>query len=267
MESRDGDTIKRQVEREFGARAEAYVQSASHASGDDLARLVELAQPGPETDALDVATGGGHTALAIARHAHSVVASDLSQSMLDSAAAFIKRQGQTNVRFVQADAEALPFPDGSFDLVTCRIAPHHFPNIVQAVREWARVAKPGGRIVLEDSVAPEEPELDEYINTFERIRDYTHGRSYTTREWLRFFEEAGLQITHTEYWHKTHPFQDWVARGAMLNPQQDRAQLDEMFRNASPEAQSKFQLVSDRSGNPESYTDEKIMIVALKPQA
>lgn len=264
METPGAEVLKSQVQREFAARADAYVKSVGHASGDDLARLVELAQVTAHTVALDVATGGGHTALALAGQARLVVASDLALPMLQSAAAFI--QGRGNVCFSVADAEALPFADGSFDLVTCRIAPHHFPDVGQAVREWARVLRPGGRVTLEDSVVPDDAELDSFMNTLERIRDYTHGRSYTEREWRAFFHGAGLEVLHTETWSKDHPFQDWMERGAMLDSRQDWQHVEEMLRAASPEAQAAFGIKLDESGTPLVFADQKLILIARKAE-
>ncbi|MBN1934676.1 MAG: HAD-IA family hydrolase, partial [Anaerolineae bacterium] len=109
----------------FGQFAQRYVTSRSHAQGNDLNRLLDIAQPQPHWHVLDVATGGGHTALKFAPYVASVVASDLTPAMLDAAKAFITAQGAGNVQFKLADAEALPFDAATFDLVTCRIAPHH----------------------------------------------------------------------------------------------------------------------------------------------
>ena len=99
--------------------------------------------------------GGGHTALAVAAKAGHVVASDFTQKMLTTAREFISSKGTTNVTYALADAEALPFADHSFSLVTTRIAPHHFPDTRSYVHEVARVLEPGGRFLLEDSVVPE----------------------------------------------------------------------------------------------------------------
>src|SRR5688572_26612527 len=122
----DEKQIKALVQSQFGSSAEDYVSSRTHASGSDLTRLVELANLQGDERVLDVATGGGHTALAFARRAREVVAVDITERMLQVAEAFIREQGLTNVSFERADAEALPFPNESFDIVTCRIAPHHF---------------------------------------------------------------------------------------------------------------------------------------------
>ena len=108
--------------------ADGYVTSETHAKGSDLDRLIAIAQPAPHWNVLDIATGGGHTALKFAPFVAHVVASDLTPRMLASARRHIVADnGVTNVSFQEADAEALPFEPDRFDLVTCRIAPHHFP--------------------------------------------------------------------------------------------------------------------------------------------
>src|SRR5260370_24554018 len=110
--------------------------------------------------------------------------------MLEKARDFLLAQGVTNAVFQVADAEKLPFASESFDRVTCRIAPHHFPNISQFVQEVARVLKPGGICLLIDCMAPGDPELDTFDNTVEKWRDPSHGRSCTAEEWQAFFKEA-----------------------------------------------------------------------------
>lgn len=140
--------IKQRVQEQFGATAQSYVTSPGHAHGDDLARMLELASPrGPE-HMLDIATGGGHTALAFAPHVQSVVASDLTPAMLAAAEAFIRGRGAANVRFERADAEALPFADASFDVVLSTYGIMFAPDQPRAAAESARVARRGGRIGL-----------------------------------------------------------------------------------------------------------------------
>ena len=88
------------------------------------------------------------------------MASDLTPRMLAAARRFIGEQGVTNVEFVVADAEQLPFLDETFSLVTVRIAPHHYADVPRAVREMARVLRPGGRLIVIDNIAPEDDALD-----------------------------------------------------------------------------------------------------------
>src|SRR5579885_3617550 len=204
----DSEQQKAQVQDYFSRTAEGYVASFSHRAGDDLKRLVELGEWQKGQRALDIATGGGHTALAVAPHVAQVTVTDLTPRMLEKAREFLLSQGVTNAVFQVADAEALPFEDESFDRVTCRIAPHHFPNVEQFVREVARVLKRGGIFLLIDCMAPSEAELDVFDNTVEKWRDPSHGRSCTVEEWQAFFREAGLRIEHIRSYFEVQEDQD-----------------------------------------------------------
>src|SRR5258706_16328885 len=114
------------VQQQFGPHAEQYVASTHHSTGESLDRLLELTAPQPEWRALDIATGGGHPALALAPRVRAVVATDLTPEMLAAVERYIQSKGVANVSFRPADAMSLPFETAEFDLVTCRIAPHHF---------------------------------------------------------------------------------------------------------------------------------------------
>ena len=136
------------VKQRFSQYAHGYVTSETHSQGHDLDRLIELAQPQSDWVVLDVATGGGHTALKFAPHVAKVIASDFAPPMLAEAKAFIESKGVTNIEFAEVDAENMPYPDATFDLVTCRVAPHHFADAFKFVQEAARVLRAGGRVVL-----------------------------------------------------------------------------------------------------------------------
>lgn len=123
---------KSEIQKQFGKNAHQYAVSEGHAHGDDLDILIELLEPAPDMRVLDVATGAGHTAAAIAPLVASVVAIDLTAEMVHEAEQLFSRRGLRNAAARVMDAEALLFPDASFDAVTCRIAPHHFPNIEKA---------------------------------------------------------------------------------------------------------------------------------------
>src|SRR6185295_10102201 len=144
--------------RQFGAHAKEYVKSVHHAKGESLDRLIALTAPRPEWRVLDVATGGGHTALALSPLVKEVVATDLTPEMLKEAREFLLSKGARNVEFHEADATALPFPDSEFHLATCRIAPHHFPDVGGFVKELYRVVRPGGFAVVIDNMVPEDRE-------------------------------------------------------------------------------------------------------------
>lgn len=201
-----------EVKRRFGASAENYVRSKDHAQGESLDRLIEVTAPRPEWRVLDVATGGGHTALALSPLVRDVVATDLTAPMLAAAQRFLQEKGASNVRFQEADAGALPFEDASFDLVTCRIAAHHFPDVAAFVREAARVVRPGGLVAVIDNVVPEDPEAAAAINAWEKARDPSHDRALPASEWRLLFQQAGLAIEHDEAFRKARDFEAWIGR-------------------------------------------------------
>jgi ubiquinone/menaquinone biosynthesis C-methylase UbiE len=212
---------KELVQQQFGANAAAYLTSTVHAKGASLARLVELVQPQGTWVALDVATGAGHTAAVFAPHVAKVVASDLTPEMLEQVKKLAAEKSLGNMETAIADAEALPFPDQSFDLVTCRIAPHHFPDIAKFLAEVRRVLKPGGTFALVDNVSPDSETTPGFTaaelsaaadgyNAFEKLRDPSHGRALPTAEWLQLMAKAGLKLVHTEHAPKGMDFQSWV---------------------------------------------------------
>ena len=192
--------------------AQGYVTSKAHAKGSELERLVEIAQPQPDWTALDVATGGGHTALAFAPHVTQVVATELTPKMLEKAEAHITGQGVTNVEFKLADAEDLPFENETFDLATCRIAPHHFVDCAKFVQEGARVLKPGGLLLVQDHVLPDDEKAARAVDAFERLRDPSHNRAFDESEWQRMFKDARLTVEHSEQIIKRHEFIPWAER-------------------------------------------------------
>jgi ubiquinone/menaquinone biosynthesis C-methylase UbiE len=205
----DSKTLSRE---RFGKFAAEYVTSPTHAQGQELDRLVAIAQPQPDWIVLDVATGGGHTALRFAPLVAHLVATDITPTMLDKAQAVITAQGVENVTFRLADAEDLPFEDGSFDLVTCRIAPHHFPDCARFVSEGARVLQEGGLLLVQDHALPEDAQAARYIDIFEKLRDPSHNRAFAESEWLAMFRAAGLAVEHVERIIKQHTFRPWAER-------------------------------------------------------
>ena len=196
----------------FAEFADRYVTSQTHAQGPELDRLIEISRPQPDWIVLDIATGGGHTALRFAPLVSRVIATDIAPEMLEAARAFIGNQGVENVTFRPADAEDLPFDDEAFDLVTCRIAPHHFQHCDLFVQECARVLKLGGMLLIQDHVLPDDEPTARYVDAFERLRDPSHNRAYTETEWKRMFRDAGLDPEHTEKFPKRHQLIPWAER-------------------------------------------------------
>ena len=220
---------RKSVKKQFGENADAYVTSKVHAKGASLARLIELTNPQPNWKVLDVATGAGHTALAFAPYVTKVIASDVTPEMLQNTAVLAQERNITNLTTKEGDAEDLPFADGEFDCVTCRIAPHHFPHIDQFVRESARVLKSGGVLAVVDNVVPA-GEAGTYVNAFEKLRDPSHGRCLSIAEWEADFAQAGLEILHSETLEKTMEFEWWAHR--MTNDDALVAEIKTMLLNA-----------------------------------
>jgi demethylmenaquinone methyltransferase/2-methoxy-6-polyprenyl-1,4-benzoquinol methylase len=128
-------------------------------------RATDLAQVGPGKRALDVATGTGDLAIALARRGVDVVGSDFSEGMLERA-----RAKNGAVRWEQANALALPYPDDVFDAATVGFGARNFSDLRQGLAEMTRVVRPGGRVVVLEITTPTKPPLSTFFSLwFDRI--------------------------------------------------------------------------------------------------
>jgi SAM-dependent methyltransferase len=174
----------------WSQRADAFRESPTHREGPDLDLLVEWCEPAPEVKVLDVATGGGHVARRLREEGCTVVTVDPAPGMKAD---------------VVAPAEHLPFADGSFDVVTCRIAAHHFPDIRAAVAEMGRVSNQ--LLVIEDNVF-----RGEHVEEAEKLRDPTHVRCYSEEEWKALVTDVGFEVEQFEYFPRRQSVDAWLAR-------------------------------------------------------
>jgi ubiquinone/menaquinone biosynthesis C-methylase UbiE len=252
---------KRRVQDRFGPSAEAYVRSAGHAGGEDLERLLEWGRRRRAPRVLDIATGGGHTALAFAAFTPTVIATDLTPSMLEAARRFTRDRGATGVRFLAADVEALPFRDGGFGVVTCRIAAHHFPELGPALRQVARVLRPGGSFLVQDILGHDDPECAAFILEVERRRDPSHVRAYRQAEWTAFLRAAGLTVMDEAVVEKVRLWEDWTARTRMTP--EARAELDRFVLAAPTRCREAFRFQVE-DGRIVSFTDRMLLLRADK---
>ena len=250
------------VRAQYGKVGDAYVRSKGHAGGNDLERVLALAAPKPTDTLLDIATGGGHVARMLGPHVGKVIASDLTPEMLDHAIPYLREQGQTNLERLVADAQDLPLADASIDIVTCRIAPHHFPDPAAFVAEVARVLRPGGRFLLVDSTVPAGP-VGDFFNTYEVVRDPSHVRSLTAKEWIDLLERNGLRIDAVEDFRKRHEFDDWTTR--MRVSEADRERLRAMMRDAGGAVHAAFEVAFDpETGEVTSWIDTKTLFASVR---
>lgn len=174
----------------WSTRAQAMRESPTHREGPDLDLVIEWCEPAAGVQALDVATGGQHVARRLREAGARVVTVDPAPGMEPD---------------VVSRAEEIPFADGSFDAVACRIAAHHFEDVASAVREMARVSR--DRVVLQDNLFQ-----GEAMEEAEKLRDPTHVRRYSEDEWREFFEAAGLEIDRLEIMSRRMPVDPWLDR-------------------------------------------------------
>ena len=203
------------IQKQFGSHTEKYVRSSCFATGESLDKIIELLQGTKINRALDVATGGGHTAMRLCSFTEHVVAGDITGPMLKTARQSLVDNGISNVCYCQHDAHVLPFPDRTFDLVTCRIAPHHFTDVICFLEEVVRVAQIGAMVGIIDNSTPVDPLAARHINAFERLRDKSHNHTYTYFDWNKFFDEVGLKIEHLHEYRKTVNFRAYCDRKAV----------------------------------------------------
>lgn len=256
----DSGDKKKQVKQFFSQHAAAYAASTSHKSGLDLERLLQLLAPRPEHRALDVATATGHTALTLAPLVAEVVGADLTPAMRPQFEQAAQERGVHNARFQVADAEALPFPDGSFDLVTSRRAAHHFPNIRRAMAEMARVLRPGGRLGISDMTSPLEPGGAEFNNALEIARDGSHVWAYTTEEWKALAEGAGLRVLHQEVEEEVMPWARWLNPVPADGP--EAAEAEAVLARTPPEV---ARLVVSETSAGRMFHKRRCILIAEKP--
>ena len=172
---------------------------------------------------LDIATGGGHVAVQFAKAGAEVIASDLTTEILQEAEKFAVEQ-ELQIDFQFAQAENLPFEADQFDVVTCRIAPHHFADPQKFVQEACRVLKTNGLFLLIDNLAPESKELAKWMNEIEKRRDDSHVEAYTVGAWVDWMAQAGFDLQFFRRWFRSKKFQVWADRAQM--PLKEKEQLE-----------------------------------------
>jgi SAM-dependent methyltransferase len=187
----------------WSERAQLYRESAAHREGADLDLVVEWSA-GAE-NALDVATGGGHVARRLREVGIDVVTIDPAPGMQPD---------------VISRAEEIPFADGSFDVVACRVAAHHFEDVRAAVREFARASR--DRVIVVDNLY-----LDDQAEEADRVRDPSHVRNYSEAEWRELFEAAGLRVDEVCRFDKPIEVEPWLERGA--TPVDDAQRVRELL--------------------------------------
>ena len=229
---------------QFDRQSDRYGRSHILADTADVAEALAGVTPPAGGRALDVATGGGHTALRLARMGWSVTAGDVSARMLGNAARLLRDEG-FHLETLRFAAEEIPFQAESFDLVSVRVAPHHFSSPKRFIGEAARVLRPGGNFLLIDGSVPDgDPETEEWLHRVEKWRDPSHGRFLSRAAWEALVIESGLTLLESSLRARKQPDLNWYFETA-ATPAENRTLVLEAVRTAPQGVREALRLANE----------------------
>jgi ubiquinone/menaquinone biosynthesis C-methylase UbiE len=207
-------THTQSVQDQFDPQAQAYLTSAVHAAGPDLAAARErVAQElAPTAHILDVGTGAGHLSFALAPAVARVVSLDPAPGMLATVRQAAAARGLPQIETQEGSADALPFAAASFDLVGTRYSAHHWFDVPRALAEMRRVVKPDGFVLIIDLLGEDQPLVDTHLQSIELLRDTSHVRDLTSAEWHRLLTQAGFERIDHSIWPIRLEFTPWIER-------------------------------------------------------
>ncbi len=203
---------QRYVAGHYTSRADDYVTSLNHSTGEDLDQIESALRGCGSARVLDLGCGGGHVSYRAAPHVAQVVACDVTASMLEVVRRTAEERGLLNIAVRQGAAEHLPFDDAAFEVVLSRFSAHHWGNLEAGLRELRRVLAPGGRAILTDVIAPADAILDTHLQAFEVLRDPSHVRDYSLAEWVSALSRSGLAVDGITTRKLRMDFPVWIAR-------------------------------------------------------
>jgi ubiquinone/menaquinone biosynthesis C-methylase UbiE len=205
------DERKAFVRERFTKTAEVFGDYAVANRAAEAEALARMVSANANDRAVDLACGPGTLALRFAKHVRWVCGLDFTPAILERARQTAAHEGLLHkFAFAIGDAQLLPFADGSLDLAVTSYSLHHISDPARVIAEMSRVVRLGGRVGLIDIEAPEDPKVRALNHRIEFIRDHSHSRSLTQREFETMFASAGLRIVSME--HKGHPrtFEHWM---------------------------------------------------------
>ncbi len=232
---------------QFTRQATPFSTADTITDANALRMIVEAAGPGPGDTVLDVACGGGIIVCAFAAEVKHVTGIDMTPAMLDRARQLAAEKGLTNVSWDQGDVGSLPYADGAFDIVVTRFSMHHFLDPIGVLREMVRVCVPGGRVVVVDMYASENPTKAAEWNRAEKLRDPSHVRCLTLTELKALFGAVGLPAPEAGFYELRDEVRNLLRR-SFPNPGDD-LKIIEMFAASAED---------DRMGIPVRREGDKI---------
>jgi ubiquinone/menaquinone biosynthesis C-methylase UbiE len=236
--------VQKASQEQFAKQSHRYGRGHILENVEDIVDALTAIQIPKPAQVLDVATGGGHTGLYLASLGHHVTLADIAQPMLDRARQSASERGLT-VQTRQHPAEDFPYNDATFDLVTCRVAPHHFSSPADFVKETARVLKPGGWFLLIDgSVEDNQPEAEEWLHQVEKLRDPSHHRFLTPDRWSGLCRQHGLSPVKVVLNPFKQPDLNWYFETAATTSE-NRAKVLHLIQNAPESARKLYRLAEE----------------------
>lgn len=229
--------------RGFAQRAPEYAASPVHLSDHSLELMQRFAAQWTPKGchwAADLGAGAGFAAFTVAPHCRRVVATDPTRTMLSETRLIAGQRGLANLEVCQNLAEALPFASGSLDLITCRVAAHHFSDFPGALDEVNRALKVGGVLLLADSVGPEDGGLADWMNEVELRRDFSHVKNRKASEIVSMLADRRMAVRQRESTRIRLQFNSWVARTATPRPAVESLRRE--FLNAVPRVRDAFEI-------------------------
>ena len=224
----------------------------------DLVRLSGSAEELQELEMLDVACGAGVVAVPMAEHVRYVTGLDLTPAVIERAEELARERDAGNCKFVLGDAGDLPFPEESFDIVTCTSAFHHFDEPERIMAQMARVLKPGGALCALDITTSEVPPIRTLHQEMERLRDPSHITNLTPSTWRRMAQKAGLSVKLLGVLPSYRDLDEWMT----ICPTESRDRVRSLFEQDVVDGKSGLDV--RRDGDAILFTHPMLLVRAEK---
>ncbi|MCX6052240.1 MAG: methyltransferase domain-containing protein [Campylobacterales bacterium] len=212
------------IVEQFSKQAVSFTKIQGHY--DSVDTLIKMSEVSKQDRVLDMACGTGIMACGFAKIAKEVIGLDITQEMLKQAHKKQNEENLTNIHFEIGDVEALPYDDESFDIVVTRYSFHHFLDVKKVFEEMIRVCKKGGKVMVVDVAL--EKQFEKVFNEMERLRDPSHTKALSKKEFENLFADARLSE------HKISSYEVEVELEEQLNAsfphEGDKNKIQEIFK-------------------------------------